>query len=665
MSKTRLQLSWYNKDRALIPTEQGKYGYTWVDPSDPRYCETHALIYDEYILGKQSPKTEGVTYSELADLEPQSDNLMILGESGDVLETLTRVPEIANKYVGKVKLVYIDPPFNTAKAFVAYEDNLEHSIWLTMMRDRLLHLKKLLRSDGVIFVHLDDVEVHRMRLLMDEVFGSNNFISEIAWEKTFKPRNDAKMVSGRHDILLVYRKTDKFLFGKLPRTDEMNKAYTNPDNDENGPWTSAPVTATGSADHQGMVFGVQHPITGEIVYPPAGQHWRMGQDSFLKTMKGWNSHYVLEDINDVAKRAELCGIGVDDVRKDVKAIIIPAFDSTEALHVYDRGQWPTVYITSNGQGGFRKKTFLKDMEGRTIEDIWFQDEVGSNDEAKNEIKSLFPDEPPFDTPKPERLLERIIHISTKPGDIVLDCFAGSGTTAAVSQKMGRRWVTCELIESSFDRYVKTRLTKVVNDEDDGGISKTQGVRIVAEDVDLPDGVTPDDLFKFNSVLNKVISADDELKKDKIIKILKAKTKTTKLKETINWRGGGGFQVAHLSPACFDYDTMLNRVVLTPLATGQTLVKSISANLGFKLLNDERANTFDARRGNTLLKVIEGVVGQNVIDWLVPQLNPSETLIIAALSVPDGVREYLRKQSRGSRIIAIPDDIFSYQIGGKE
>ena len=665
MSKTRLQLSWYNKDRALIPTEQGKYGYTWVDPSDPRYCETHALIYDEYILGKQSPKTEGVTYSELADLEPQSDNLMILGESGDVLETLTRVPEIANKYVGKVKLVYIDPPFNTAKAFVAYEDNLEHSIWLTMMRDRLLHLKKLLRSDGVIFVHLDDVEVHRMRLLMDEVFGSNNFISEIAWEKTFKPRNDAKMVSGRHDILLVYRKTDKFLFGKLPRTDEMNKAYTNPDNDENGPWTSAPVTATGSADHQGMVFGVQHPITGEIVYPPAGQHWRMGQDSFLKTMKGWNSHYVLEDINDVAKRAELCGIGVDDVRKDVKAIIIPAFDSTEALHVYDRGQWPTVYITSNGQGGFRKKTFLRDMEGRTIEDIWFQDEVGSNDEAKNEIKSLFPDEPPFDTPKPERLLERIIHISTKPGDIVLDCFAGSGTTAAVSQKMGRRWVTCELIESSFDRYVKTRLTKVVNDEDDGGISKTQGVRIVAEDVDLPDGVTPDDLFKFNSVLNKVISADDELKKDKIIKILKAKTKTTKLKETINWRGGGGFQVAHLSPACFDYDTMLNRVVLTPLATGQTLVKSISANLGFKLLNDERANTFDARRGNTLLKVIEGVVGQNVVDWLVPQLNPSETLIIAALSVPDGVREYLRKQSRGSRIIAIPDDIFSYQIGGKE
>ena len=241
---------------------------------------------------------------------------------------------------------------------------------------------------------------------------------------------------------------------------------------------------------------------------------------------------------------------------------------------------------------FAKKTFLKDMEGRTIEDIWFQDEVGSNDEAKNEIKSLFPDEPPFDTPKPERLLERIIHISTKPGDIVLDCFAGSGTTAAVSQKMGRRWVTCELIESSFDRYVKTRLTKVVNDEDDGGISKTQGVRIVAEDVDLPDGVTPDDLFKFNSVLNKVISADDELKKDKIIKILKAKTKTTKLKETINWRGGGGFQVAHLSPACFDYDTMLNRVVLTPLATGQTLVKSISANLGFKLLNDERANTFD-------------------------------------------------------------------------
>lgn len=148
MAKTRLELTWYNKDKALIPVEKGKYDYKWVDPSDPRYCETRTLVYDEYIRGKQSQKTSKYQYSERADLTPQEDNLLVLGESGDVLEALTRIPELAEKYVGQVKLIYIDPPFNTAKTFSSYEDNLEHSIWLTMMRDRLLHLKKLLSDEG-------------------------------------------------------------------------------------------------------------------------------------------------------------------------------------------------------------------------------------------------------------------------------------------------------------------------------------------------------------------------------------------------------------------------------------------------------------------------------------------------------------------------------------
>ena len=150
MSKQRLELTWYNKDMALIPTETGKYGYRWVNPADPRYCEIHTLIMDQYVQGKQSDKNEKYQYSDRADLEPQTDNLLIHGESGDVLEALTQVPELAEKYVGQVKLVYIDPPFNTAKTFDSYEDNLEHSIWLTMMRDRLIHIKKLLQNDGSI-----------------------------------------------------------------------------------------------------------------------------------------------------------------------------------------------------------------------------------------------------------------------------------------------------------------------------------------------------------------------------------------------------------------------------------------------------------------------------------------------------------------------------------
>lgn len=659
MSKTRLQLTWYNKSKALIPAEVGRYGYCWVDPSDPRYCETHTLVYDEYVRGKQTPKTSGKVYSPQADLVPQDENLLIHGESGDVLETLTRVPELASKYLGKIKLVYIDPPFNTAKTFASYEDNLEHSIWLTMMRDRLLHIKKLLRNDGVIFVHLDDNETHRMRLLLDEIFGSSNFVSEIVWEKTFKPRNDAKMVSGRHDVLLCYRRTPQFKINKLPRTTAMNMAYTNPDNDENGEWTSAPATAPGAKTHQGMVYAVQHPITGKYIYPPIGGCWRFGQEQMLEIMKGWNKDYSIVEINDASKRAEICGVQTDEVRAHIGALIIPNFSDSDGRKVYERGKWPLIYITSGGLGGFRKKTYLRDLEERAIEDMWFQSEVGSNDEAKNEIKALFPGETPFSTPKPERLLERIIHISTDPGDIVLDCFAGSGTTAAVAQKMGRRWVTCELLEVNFQNYIKRRLTKVVNDEDPGGVTRVLGERVAAENVDLPEELSPKDAADFNKFLNKVIADDDELKKNSIIKLLKQKTKTVRIKEVINWRGGGGFQVAHLSPSCFDYSPLLNRVVLTSKASGENLINSIAANIRFSRI-DGNVSVFDARRGNTFLKVIEGVVSADMVDWLVSQLDVNETVVIAALSVPDGIREYLRKKCKGSRIITVPDDIFRYQ-----
>jgi len=187
-AKALLELTWFNKDKALIPSEEGRYAYEWVDPKDPRYCETRALIVEEDVTGKQSPKEESTQYTERADLDPTNDNLLILGESGDVLEALTRVPEQREKYLGKVKCIYIDPPFNTAQTFANYEDNLEHSVWLTMMRDRLVHLRKLLSDDGSIWVHLDDVENHRMRVLMDEVFGSGNFVAEVIWQKYIHPK---------------------------------------------------------------------------------------------------------------------------------------------------------------------------------------------------------------------------------------------------------------------------------------------------------------------------------------------------------------------------------------------------------------------------------------------------------------------------------------------
>lgn len=614
MTKQRLQLTWYNKDKALIPTETGKYGYTWVDPSDPRYCETHTLIMDEYVRGEQTPKSDEFEYSERADLEPQDDSLMILGESGDVLEALTRVPELAEKYVGKVKLIYIDPPFNTAQTFANYEDNLEHSVWLTMMRDRLLHMKKLLTEDGSIWVHLDDNEVHRMRLLLDEVFGPGSFVTTIAWEKAQGARNDTD-ISSAQDLILVYKKLSTVDFKQvrnlLPRSAAQTGRYQNPDNDPRGPWRQGDngTAKSGSDEYR---FPITLP-SGRVVVPPAGSFWRFSRASF------------------------------ETARSDNR-----------------------IWFGSTGDSMPVIKRYLSEVQQGVVPRTWWPaSEVGSNQEAKRDhLRRMFPDVEVFSTPKPERLLERIIHIGSNPGDIVLDVFGGSGTTAAVAQKMGRRWVTCELLEGTFNTFTRRRLEKVVHDQDPGGITRSKGERVAAEDVELPAGVSPEDAAKFTSVLNKLIADDPEAKKDPRVKALKAVAKTKRTKEVVNWRGGGGFHVAHLSPSCFDYDPALDRVMLTSEATGAVLVSSVAANLGFSLLHPDDDVVFDGRRGNSLLKVVEGVATIEEVDRLVEQIQPGETIVLAATVVLDGVREHLRRARKGSRVVAIPDDIFRYSQGGE-
>lgn len=609
MNAQRLQLTWYNKDKALIPTETGKYGYTWVDPSDPRYCETHTLVLDDYVQGSQTPKSDEFVYSERADLEPQDDNLLILGESGDVLEALTRVPELAKKYVGQVKLIYIDPPFNTAQTFASYEDNLEHSIWLTMMRDRLLHMKKLLADDGSIWVHLDFVENHRMRVLLDEVLGAKNFVAEIAWHKTTSSKNDNSGISIDHDTILVYSKSENVTWNGVERSEASEAAYSNPDDDPRGAWREDNYKMK-----KGSIYPICHPKTGEAILPPPGQMWRFSEE-------------------------------------------------THRRHVEDDRVW------WGPRGDYRLpkvKRFRSEVaDFRVPDSVWTKDFADTNRRAKQHLQSLFPAGDEFSTPKPERLLERIIHIGSNPGDIVLDVFAGSGTTAAVAQKMGRRWVTCELLESTFTTFTRPRLEKVVNDEDPGGITRTKGERVDATEDGLPDGVSPEDAAKFTSVLNKLINDNPELKKSVEVKTLKAASKTRRTKEVLNWRGGGGFQVAHLSPACFDYDTALGRVMLTAAATGETLIESVAANLGFTLLHPDDDYIFDAHRGNALLKVVEGVATTEIVDWLASQIQPGETIVLAATTVMDGVRQHLRKLVKGSWVVALPDDVFRYSEGGDQ
>lgn len=666
MTAQRLQLTWYNKDKALIPTETGKYGYTWVDPSDPRYCETHTLVLDDYVQGSQTPKSDEFAYSERADLELQDDNLLVLGESGDVLEALTRVPELAEKYVGKVKLIYIDPPFNTAQTFASYEDNLEHSIWLTMMRDRLLHLKKLLSDDGSIWVHLDYAENHRMRLLLDEVFGSANFVAEFVWQKADSPRGDAQRVSIDQDVILCYAAGNGTKFHRMPRTAADNARFSNVDSDPNGVWFSGDRTAPSNLSNHKQhpsVFAVQHPITGELVYPASGRHWTFGVDRLLASLTEYADYEIHEP--NLALRLERTNLHENQLREDIGDLMVKGgvndYSSDRARKRILAGAWPEFYVTEDS---FGRKAYPPE-DGQPARSWWSNDQVGHNREAKSEVKALFPGTGVFSTPKPERLLERIIHIGSNPGDVVLDVFAGSGTTAAVAQKMGRRWVTCELVEDTFNRFTRPRLEKVVNDQDPGGITRTKGERVAADDVDLPEGVSPEDAAKFTSVLNKLIKDDPELKKSVEVKALKAAAKTRRTKEVVNWRGGGGFQVAHLSPACFDYDPELDRVMLTAEATGQTLIESVAANLGFTLSHPDDDYIFDARRGNALLKVVEGVATTEIVDWLASQIQPGETIVLAATTVMDGVRQHLRKLVKGSRVVALPDDVFRYSEGGDQ
>ena len=612
MVQQRLQLTWYNKDKALIPSQEGRYDYTWVEPSDPRVREVHPLIFDEYVRGVQSPKNDEYEYSERADLTPSEDNLLILGESGEVLKALTRTPELAEKYVGKVKLIYIDPPFNTAQTFAHYEDNLEHSIWLSMMRDRLYMLKDLLSEDGSIWVHLDDVEMHRMRMLLDEVFGINNFVSLISWEKV-AGRDNRSTMSATCDFILVYAGSSVSAFKStrnLLRRSNLS-LYKNPDNDPRGPWQSDNFTAQYNPAENPRVDQIYTLVSpeGKEFNPPQGACWRYTQSRY------------------------------------------------EELLADNR-----VWFGPHGQNAPRLKRFLSEVQsGLVPKTLWTRDEVGDNDTGKKELQKIFPSINPFSTPKPERLLERIIHIATNPGDLVVDVFAGSGTTAAVAQKMGRRWITCELLENTFNQFTKARLEKVVNDQDPGGITQTKGERIASADSPLPQGVSADDAAKFTSVLNKLVGNDPELagsaKGNPLIKQLKQAAKTTRAKTILNWRGGGGFQVAHVAPACFTYNEELGITQFTDQAWGDVLKNSVVVNLGYSLLDPEEDIWFEGRLGNTMLKVYEGILTTDIADGFLAYLEPQESLVIAATALEDGVREYIRKARKGSRALHIRDDLF--------
>lgn len=356
------------------------------------------------------------TISLHGDAAAAQGNLLIQGDNLEALKALLPF------YRGQVKCIFIDPPYNTQSAFEHYDDNLEHSQWLSMMLPRLQLLRDLLSEDGSIWVTIDDNEGHYLKVLMDEVFGRRNFVANVFWEKKFSPQNDAYQISINHDHVLVYAKrSTNWRPNLLPRSEKQTKNFKNPDNDPRGPWLSADYTCAKTKDERpNLYYAIRNPFTGQDVWP--------------STTRVWAFERASTQLN-LAQGLLYWGTNGNNERPRLKK-----FPDT-----VQQGTVPTTF--------------------------WRNDEVGNNQDAKKETLA-FDAATPFATPKPERLIERVLTLATNPGDLVLDSFLGSGTTAAVAHKMGRRWIGIEMGEHAVTHCVP-RLEKVIGGEP-GGISQAVG-----------------------------------------------------------------------------------------------------------------------------------------------------------------------------------------------
>lgn len=341
--------------------------------------------------------------------DKNAENMIIQGDNLDGLKALLPY------YAGKVKCIYIDPPYNTGSAFEHYDDNLEHTKWLEMIYPRLELLREFLREDGSIWISIDADESHYLKVICDEIFGRKNFIDEVVWQRSYAPINLKKTLSRSHDLIFVYAKNSTgFELNKLPRSDEANKRYKNPDNDKRGVWKSSDLSVGPAVEKN--IYEIETP-SGRKVLPPIGYSWRLSKERFQEF--------------------------IDDSR---------------------------IWFGPNGTSVPSIKRFLAEVKsGVTAMTWWPYQEVGHNQDAKREIKELDLGEV-FGTPKSEKLIQRILTLSTNENDLVLDSFLGSGTTAAVAHKMNRKYIGIEMGEHAKTHCVE-RLKKVVDGEQ-GGISKS-------------------------------------------------------------------------------------------------------------------------------------------------------------------------------------------------
>lgn len=642
----RLELTWTNKDRALLSTGHGKYDYEFADPHDPRVLEVRLL--------HEVDRIEAPVPTERPDdlPAPTTDNLLITGDSMHALDALAKTPEYAAKYLGQAKLVYIDPPFNTSQTFAHYEDSIEHSVWLTLVRDRIRQIKPLLSDEGSLWVHLDDVEVHRCRSVLDEELGPENFVAEIVWQKSTSPRNDTSGISVSHDSILVYRKSDQWRPNRLARLAVSNTSrYKSRDGDP-VPWRDGDATAGKAATNHPMVYAIQHPVTGGLMYPTAGRCWGKSQSWFLEQLNNY-ARYELRVIDDAKKRAVICAATAETVKADVPAIMLaePLESAAAAARQrHSEGLWPDLVFLDIEKERVQRKKHLVD-DGRVPETWWESSDVGGSLRGKNQIRDLFPDIHAFATPKPEELLQRIIQIATDPGDLVLDCFAGSGTTAAVAHKMGRRWVTSELLSETVETFTKPRLTKVVQGGDPGGVT-TSSERVDATEHGLPEGMTPAEAQEFTRLLGKVVKDRDGLD-TATVKTLRAVTKTREA-STQRWYGGGGFTHLEVGPSMYEVDDD-GDVFLSEHAVNGAWSQAVAAQLKFTLTPDHPV--FCGMRGRQRLVVVDGVADDVVVRSVLEHLGEKERAVVVAKAVLPEAAALLAEKSPGSRVRRAPDGLF--------
>lgn len=524
---TRLELTWPNKDRFLLVPKDDDGRPLWVDQDHPAAAEVRVSDFT-------------TSTGEVDETDPYADNLLFTGDSLDVLRILTTVPEYARRYKGKVRLVYIDPPFNTGQAFEHYDDWLEHATWLSFMSARLRLIRELLAPDGSIWVHLDDAEHHHMRVLLDDIFGRASFVDTVVWQKADSPRNSARWFSNDQDYVSVYAKDSaRWLPNRLARTEQANSIYTNPDNDPRGPWLAGDPYANKPYSKGKYEFAGP---TGRVFAPPSGKYWRVAEER-------------LRELDEDGR----------------------------------------IWWGPNGDARPSIKRYLSEVSDLVPRTMWMSADVGSNRTSNREMKRLFPGGTPFSTPKPERLLERIIHIGSNPGDIVLDCFAGSGTTAAVAHKTGRRWVTAEVLPQTVEDFTRPRLELVVKGEDRGGVTSEVG-----------------------------------------------------------WEGGGGFRCVDIGPSMY-VDTPFG-VLLSEEATNGTFAKAVAGQLGYEFQPD--ATPLCGVQGRMRLAVLDGTVGDEEVRAIVAALGEGERVEIVGRSVLDGAAATLNSVAKGSKITKAPRDLLT-------